>query len=193
VPKKNSNRNVGSYDQNFVLDPSLLSNGKKISTKEFNPVPMLNFKVPKSKLLPFDCLPNSTGIPLVNNRLKALLEILAPNDVQFFPAHITCKDGELDGYQFLNVTSTIRGIDHEKSIYSKMKIVDAILGFTYLTHKPGYMNLHLLARDEECLVDLLVDEKIKAAFDKEHITGVWLAKPEEFYKPLTIQDFIASQ
>ena len=52
------------------------------------------------------------------------------------------------------------------------------------------MGEHQLARDKEYEGNLLVSEKIKAAFEKENITGVWLVRPEDFYRPLTAEDII---
>jgi hypothetical protein len=49
----------------------------------------------------------------------------------------------------LNATHTIVGIDHEKSICTKMDFSDAIMGFRYLTYKNGCMGSHKLARDAE--------------------------------------------
>ena len=104
--------------------------------------------------------------------MKNILEQVAPNEVQFFPAKAMCSDGELEGYSFLNVTTEIIGIDQEKSIYTK----ELSYGFTYLTYKPGCLEEHPLARDKEYHGNLLVSEKLKAIFDKEKITGVWLVK-----------------
>ncbi len=130
-------------------------------------------------------------VPLINERVQSILEEIAPNEVQFFPAKVICSDGELEGYSFLNVAVEIIGIDHEKSDYDniatidpatgKRIVTDAIAGFSYLTYKPGCMGKHPLARDKEYHSNLLVSEKLKIIFDKEKITGVWLVRPEEFY------------
>ena len=111
-------------------------------------------------------------------------------DIQLFPAKLMCADGELDGYYFLNITHLIKCIDHEKSIYTKMKIADAISGFHYLTYTKGCMGEYKLARDQEYRGNLLVNEKVKLVFDKEKITGVHLVKPEEHYRPITPDDLI---
>jgi hypothetical protein len=79
----------------------------------------------------------------------------------------------------------VKGIDHEKSKYTKILNADAILGFRYLTYKPECMKSHKLARDQEYLENLLVNEEIKLLFDKERVTGVWFVRPEEFYRPLS--------
>lgn len=101
-----------------------------------------------------------------------------------------CTDGELEGYSFLNATHLIKGIDHEKSIYTKMKSTDAISGFHYLTYKNSCMGEYNLTRDQEYRGNLLVSEEIKLAFDKKKISGVWLVRPEDFYRPITAEDLL---
>ena len=95
---------------------------------KFSRQPIVMTKGTKAKMSSYDCIPTDAVGPLVNTRIKNILEDLAPHDVQFFPARVICADGELDGYYFLNVTSTFVGIDHEKSIYKKIYQDDAILG-----------------------------------------------------------------
>lgn len=193
IPEKFLNRDVGEYNRDCSPDRFLLRKGHELTLVEFSPTPIVNFEISKSRILEFDCLPNNTQIPLVNNRIKIILENLIPDDIQFFPAKPTCSDGELEGYYFLNITHTIIGIDHEKSIYTKMKTVDAISGFYYFTYKDGCMGDHHLARDQEYRGNLLVSEEIKSIFDKEKITGVRLVRPEDFYRPLTASDLINEQ
>lgn len=185
VPESFPNRAVGEYLSNCSPDRFLLYNGRELAINEFSPIPTVDFEVPRKKLLQFDCLPNNSLIPLVNSRIKTILENLAPGDIQFFPAKCVCSDGILEGYYFLNATHTILGIDHEKSIYTKMKTVDAISGFTYLIYKHGCMKEYKLAREQEYPGNLLVSKKIKEIFDKEKITGVWLVRPEDYYRPIS--------
>jgi hypothetical protein len=192
IPENFSNRDTGEYDRNLSPDRFLLRRGSELNADEFSPTPIVDFEVSQKRLLKFDCLPNNSSIPLVNNRvIKSILENLAPNEVQFFPAKVLCSDGELRGYFFLNVIAEIIGIDHEKSVYTNIEtidkvtgkriVLDAISGFTYLTYNPGCMGKYHLARDKEYHGNLLVSEKLKVIFDKEKITGVWLVPPEEFY------------
>lgn len=193
IPENFLNRDVGEYNTESSPDNYLLMSGRKLRKDEFQLIPTVSFVVSKNRIVKFDCLPNNTLIPLVNNKIKIILEEIAPDDVQFFPAKLICSDGELEGYYFLNITHTIIGIDHEKSIYTKMKTVDAISGFHYLTYKHGCMGDHFLARDQEYRGNLLVSEEVKTIFDKEKVTGVRLVRPEDFYRPLTASDLINEQ
>lgn len=189
IPEKYKNRYIGEYDRDHSPDSYWLTKGMVLG--EFIPTPHVYFETSKQNIMQFDCLPNNSLIPLVNERVKTLLEKLAAADVQFFPAKITCTDGTLDGYFFLNITHLILGIDHKKSVYTKMTTVDAISGFHYLTYKPDCMGEHDLARDQEYESHLLVSEKIKNVFDREKISGVSLIRPEDCYHgPLTVLDLI---
>lgn len=178
------NQDIGEYDRGCSPDRFLLTDGRPLSQEEFG-IPTVHFEVTKTRLLKFDCLPNNASAPLVNHRVRMLLENLAPDEVQFFQARCLCADGELEGYYYLNVTHTFIGIDHEKSVYRKLKDTEVFSWITYLTYKPGSMGELNLARDKETLSHLLVSEKIKSAFDNLKITGVLLVRPEEYFGPLT--------
>lgn len=150
---------------------------------KFNRRPILNVKATQSELLKkYDSIPNSCGLPLVSKNIVDILLQLAPDDVQFFDAEIHCKDGILMGYKLLNLTSKIKGIDHEQSVYTIMEgLPNVIYDFKKAIYKTGCMGHHKLARDEEYLSHILVTEEIKQAFEKEKINGVWFVTPEEWY------------
>ena len=175
-PENTLNKEIGEYDRACSPDRFLLLASRKLQKAEFSPVPVVHFEVPQKRLLKFDCLANNGMVPLINERVQSILEEIAPNEVQFFPAKVICSDGELEGYSFLNVAVEIIGIDKEKTVYDRSGY-----GFNYLTYKKGCMGEHPLARDKEYHSNLLVSEKLKIIFDKEKITGVWLVRPEEFY------------
>lgn len=148
---------------------------------KFSRIPVMHISVPKAAIVGFDNIPNNANVPLVNQKIIDILLKLAPNDVQFFDTDIHCKDGILTDYKLLNITHTIKGIDHERSVYTKMKTTDAILGFKYLTYKSGCMEKYKLARDEEYFSNLLVTEEIRQAFEQAKIKGMRFITPEEFY------------
>lgn len=202
IPSRWPNKLIGGYDHDRSPNYLLFSNGRKIKDEELkknfdkeeiDSPPIVKFKVPKARILQCDCLPNSGSAPLVNERLKQLLEKLAPDDVQFIPAILKCADGDLEGYYFLNVTHTIKGLDHTQSKYSYIGGTDAILGFKYATYQSGCMGKYDLARDAEYLGHLLVSDKIKKIFDEEEITGVRLVRPEDYYHSITAQDLINAE
>ncbi len=98
IPKNYKNRDIGEYDRDSSPNSYCLIKG--IFLKGFSPIPHVDFIVPRKNISKFDCLPNNSLVPLVNDKIKNILEDVAPNDVQFFPVKLTCKDGELEGYYF---------------------------------------------------------------------------------------------
>jgi len=189
VQENYPNKLMGRYDRDSSPDRFLLEEGRSLKAGEFNKPAIIIFRSTKKNMSKYDCLPNSSLIPLVNQRIRKILEDLAPNDVQFLDAKVMCADGELEGYQLLNATHTIVGIDFEKSKYNKIPMPDDsfIYSWKYLTYKPGCMGVHHIARDQEYIGNLLVSETVKRIFDKEHIIA-GLIRPEEFYRPYTVDD-----
>ncbi|HCU05305.1 MAG TPA: hypothetical protein DIC51_03225 [Coxiellaceae bacterium] len=184
-----SQKLLGKYDEDASPDRFLLRKGRRLLPDEFDKPAIVVFEGSKKTMSKYDCLPNTSSIPLVNYRIRKILEDLAPDDVQFLDAKVICTDGELDGYQLLNATHTIVGIDFEKSKYKKIPMPrnGFIYSWKYLTYKPGCMGVHHIARDQEYIGNLLVSETVKRVFDKEHITA-GLIRPEEFYRPYTVDD-----
>ena len=138
----------------------------------------------------YDCLPNSSLIPLVNKKTEDLLLQLAPDDVQFFDTEIHCKDGILPGYRLLNAKHTIKGIDYAKSKYKKSNM--GIITFRYMAYKhdSDCMGSHKIAREADYITNLVVNEEIKEAFARERIRGPRFVTPEEFYRPLRPSDLV---
>ena len=190
LPEYVANKEIAAYDDQQSPNRFLFMQGRKLQAGELNAKLIFNVEVSREQIQQYDCIPDNIGSPLVNEKIINILLATAPSDVQFIDVEVRCKDGVLSNYKMLNVTSLIKGIDHDRSIYTKMKNADAILRFKYLTYKSGCMGSHKLARDEEYEPNLLATEEIKAAFEKENITGIWFVRPEDFYRPLTPQDVI---
>lgn len=184
-------------DNDIDKEPKILSDMQleNISASIKQPVfqrnPIFSLSAPKAMIKQqFDCIPNISGSPLVNQKIVDILLKVIPNEVQFFDAEVRCKDGILTNYKLLNSTCKIIGIDHVNSIYSLIDSTKTILGFKYLTYKAGCMGNYKLARDGEYLSNLLVTDEIKHFFEKEKVTGVRFARPEEYYRQLTREDIV---
>ncbi|WP_028389331.1 imm11 family protein [Legionella fairfieldensis] len=184
MPENCTNKLIAEYDREHSPDRFLFLDGVRLANKKVDKKIIFVHEMLQAKIGSYDCIPNNSASPLVNQKIVDLLLELAPADVQFFDTEVHCKNGILTNYKLLNVTSTIVGIDHEKSIYTKMSQVDAIAGFRYLTYRPGCMGHHKIARDEEYPGNLLVTEEIKQVFEKEKIKGMRFARPEDFYANL---------
>ena len=204
IPARWPNKLGGAYDHDHSPNYLLFSNGRKIleeelkknfDKEEIDSPPIVEFEVSKDKLKEFDCLPNSGSAPLVNERLKKLLESLSPDDVQFFPAILKCAEGELEGYYFLNVTHAIKVTDFEKLVYEEVEDAQDPFqyDFDYIAYKPDCLGQHKFARDEYEHGNLLVSEDAALAMNAAKITGVRLIRPEDFYRPITAQDLIDAE
>jgi len=175
------NKDIGVYEREVSFDSYFLWQGRLLKETEFQPIPTVEFEITMKRVQQFDCLANNALVPLVSQRLRMLLENIAPDDVQFIPAKLACKDGVLENYYFLNATHCVKGIDHERSEYSTMLDLPNILSFRYAAYKPNCLDAHYLARDEEYNGHLLVNDAIKHLFEKHKITGVRIVRPEEYY------------
>ncbi|WP_028389484.1 imm11 family protein [Legionella fairfieldensis] len=183
-PKNCTNKLIAEYDREHSPDRFLFLDGVRLANKKVDKKIIFVHEMLQEKISSYDCIPNNSSSPLVNQKIVDLLLELAPADVQFFDTEVHCKDGILINYKLLNVTSTIVGIDREKSIYNLIAGTDAIDTFRYLTYKPGCMGAHKIARDEEYTNHLLVSEGIKIAFEKEKIKGIWFIRAEDLYASL---------
>ena len=185
-PSSFSDRRLGVYDEKKSPDRFLLFRGRKLSKDEFGKPATVEFEVSRNIMSKYDCLPNTSSIPLVNESIRNILNEIAPNEVQFLDAKLICTDGELDGYQFVNPVHMFKGIDHGRSkldISENKRTGPFIIGFYYLEYLSGCMEPYHIARDEEYHMNLLISEKIKQAFDKvkPKLKGIRLVKPEDFY------------
>ena len=181
-PKSCPQKLIAEYNRKLSIDRFLFTDGICLTLSQIDKPIIFQHKMKEADISKYDCIPNNSSSPLVNQRIVDLLLKLAPDDVQFFDAEVRCMDGILTGYKLLNVTSTFVGIDREKSICQMMKnSPTSILGFRYLTYKPGCMGNHKVARDKEYLGNLLVSEEVKQLFEKEKIKGIWFARPEEWF------------
>ncbi|USQ14742.1 hypothetical protein J2N86_05425 [Legionella lytica] len=179
-PDSIKNKEVGCYDTEHSPDRFLLYDSIFLKTDVFAPAPQVEFIIPQKKVLAFDCLPNNARIPLVNTKVRTIIEELAPNEVQFINADLHCTDGTLSNtYFYINVLHAIKCLDHEKSVYTKIPGEEDILSFKHAAYKENALNGFHIARDIEYFVNLLVNEEIKAAFDEAKVTGVKLIPPED--------------
>ncbi len=180
-PDSIKNKEVGCYDNEHSSDQYLLFKRTFLNTEVFTS-PQVEFIISQKRVLTFDCLPNNAGIPLVNTKVRTIIEELAPKEVQFINANLHCTDGILSNtYFYMNILHAIKGLDHEKSVYKKIPGEEDILSFKRSVYKENALNGFHIARDVEYVVSLLVNEQIKAAFDAAKVTGVKLIPPEEVH------------
>lgn len=197
TPKTIKNKEIGCYNEDLSPDRFLLYYVKPIINQEIISSPQVEFSLTQNGVLVFDCLTNNSNVPLVNQRVKDILEDIASKEIQFINADIICTNGVLKGaYYYLNILNKVMAIDHEKSVYTKYTDSNGILRFEYLVYNANALNGLNIARDFEFAPHLLVNEKIKTAFDKEKITGVRFIRSEDIdwsFNPSTTKDFCSKQ
>ncbi|MDO8954159.1 MAG: hypothetical protein Q7V63_04855 [Gammaproteobacteria bacterium] len=172
---------LGLYDEEHSPDRFLFRKGIRLSDNDLIPIPLIKFKITKQQLRQYECLVNSSEVPVISNRLADLLIEFAGNDIQLCDVKIECINGELEGYKILNIPQTIKGIDHARSSCTKMKLVDRILQINRLFYLPGCMGEHNLAREAEYMGLLLVSQTLYDAFQNKKMTGVRLVEPDKYY------------
>lgn len=180
-PENCTNKLIAEYRRDLSADRFLFLNGTFVEKERIDKPIIFDHEMIKEKISRYDCIPNNSNSPLVNQRIVDILMEHAPAEVQFFDAEVHCKDGVLTHYKLLNVTATFVGIDHEQSIYTKLEGTDVLMEIRKLVYKTGCMGAHYIARDKECFTNILVSETIKQLFEQEKIRGVWFVTPEELY------------
>ena len=182
------NKLMLEYDKNISPDRFIFFRSNEIKPEQVRQKIVFKAKVSKKLISQFDCAPNNSGSPLVNQKVAALLLRLAPDEVQFFEADIYCTDGILQGYQLLNCTRKFIGVDYEKSKYRTILPDDDDIGsFKRLSFKPGSMGSLHIARMEEFSSHIVVNEEIKQAFASAKFKGVDLDTPEDYYGSIYIR------
>ncbi|GAB4223228.1 MAG: hypothetical protein Tsb005_17630 [Gammaproteobacteria bacterium] len=188
-PKDHPQKLIGIYqdehEQGDSPDRFLFNKGIYLTDTQMFPQPTIVYKVPKARLLPFDSLATHiTATPLVNQRLGNLLKALAPNDIQLFDVKVECVDGELPGYQIINLTHKEAFVDREQSEYTTLNLSGGIKMICIIKHlvvKAGCLATHHLARGEELGV-ILMSQSLRDAFKQAKITGVWLPTAPEYFR-----------
>ncbi|MDR3442411.1 MAG: hypothetical protein P4L65_05280 [Legionella sp.] len=156
---------------------------KKDRTLTYQEALLFNLDLPQSEITTkYDCIPNTSGLPLVNQKVMDLLLELTPDEVQFFDTKIQCSDEVLTHYKLLNATHSFAKTSRAHSLASIIHDdPDAFLGFRYLTYQPECMGNLKLARSDEYRTNLLVTADIKHAFEAHKIKGARFIEPTHYY------------
>ena len=54
IPEKFLNRDIGEYNNDCSPNKYLLNSGRRLVISEFQPTPIVDFEVPKNRVLKFD-------------------------------------------------------------------------------------------------------------------------------------------
>lgn len=167
---------IGEYDREISPDRFELAAGEPVS--ECGSI-TVRFECPLRDLLAYDVLPNSSMLPIVNERVRAILEDLAADASEFVDATVVASDGDSKAYSVVVVTKKEDLLNRDKSVFSLVPGTEAIMGFTTLRYD-GPM-VHALARNTSYLPHILVAEQLREALLRANVKGVFLPSPEELY------------
>lgn len=110
------------YKDKNVINGSLIATGKYIK----EPLDTLleyidsgNSDIPFERLLIYDVLETVGGGWLISERLRDVIALNFPNEVQLFKARFTYKNEICETYSAINVYNRIDCYDLDKSIYTK--------------------------------------------------------------------------
>jgi len=168
---------IGEYQRESGPDRFLFKKGERLSSQVGAPV--IRFQGTLDKLREFDCLANNALVPLVNAKCGALLSELAPSDVELITAKVEAADGITEEFSLVNVTSKVKGIDRDRSVFTYVPGSQQIMTFRKLDYFEDCLGEHALARDSEYLGHLLVSEEIAKRLKREAGRGIELLKPTE--------------
>ncbi|MBA8234211.1 imm11 family protein [Escherichia fergusonii] len=127
IPEQYANKYIGEY-QYESFDYLLFSHSKPIERVE-NINPVIIYTMPDEMINKYDCLPNSSLIPVVNERLKDFLETHAKGNVAFHKIDLQTNNGLKDGFYLLNTLTKLPLIDMQHSHYQYIPGTTALMGF----------------------------------------------------------------
>ena len=170
---------IGEYDRFVSPDRFLFLRGAQLESPQG--LATFRFKVPASKLVAYECLPNNAMVPLVGPHIAQILELLCPGDIQLFPAHVYTADADLHDYRLLNATHCVKAVDRGQSAWVSILGTQAIMKFNRLRHLPDCMSGHHIARDADYHSHLLISETLHSELKKLRFRGIQFTQPEEIH------------
>ncbi|MBA4695878.1 MAG: hypothetical protein H2069_00635 [Legionella sp.] len=170
---------IGIYDDKASPNRYLFAQGLLIKENPGKVVIRLP-KITKDQVSKFNNIENSAGLPLVDKKIREILDDLAEFDVQYFDAIVECKDGIIEDYSIVNATNAVMAVDHTRAQYSYFSDSTDIRRFQHLAFQPHCLGNHLLARNKEFRSHLLVSRLLVEAFKKNKITGIHCITTDEY-------------
>ena len=159
IPEEYPQKLVGRFCKSNKTDRFTYQRATKVNS--FEEIPVVEFEgATIDDFTNYDCVFAGSSLPLVSGSLSEILKRHL-NDVELWGVVIRASDGDLLDYQILNVVSTIKGIDHEKSAYSTLPNSNQIYGIRKLVYKKGSLGVANIARDEEYMPNILVSEELR--------------------------------
>jgi hypothetical protein len=178
IPESYPEPAIGEYDRAASPDRFLFQQARPLNDL---PPPSIRFDVRADQLRKFDCLAHSGMIPLVSQRLSAVLSRVCPDDVQLFPAVVRAVDAELAGYSLVNATREVAAVDYADSSVVPIPGTDAVMKFNRLRHRLGVFDGIHIARERDYHSHLLISESLAGELLRMGFTGLQFTHPEEVH------------
>ena len=176
IPDEYPEKLIGEYDRDKSPDRFIYKKGEILSSELAKPV--IKFDASARELRELDDLANNAMVPVISERLAAVLWKTVPEDIQLIDVIIKAKDGELEGYKILNVICKVVGIDKEQSKFTLIPGTDQIMSFRSLKYRDDCLKGHHLARDAEYSSNLIVSQELAQRLMGMKLIGVGLYLPE---------------
>ncbi len=124
-------------------------------------------------ILKWDFLPNSTAIPLANERTVALLEKIAPGQFQALPTEIRMPDGSIiKDYKLINATHSISAIDYSKCTIKEERFRTEANKYKDYWYKKDCLGDQLHIAIEEYTLIFLGSEILRKAIKNASLSGL---------------------
>ncbi|AIF80957.1 hypothetical protein I862_01970 [endosymbiont of Acanthamoeba sp. UWC8] len=150
--------------------------GKEIDIEETG---ILIFNVEDTKwakpehILKWDFLPNSTRIPLANDKALKLLEEVAPGQFQAIPAELRMPDGSIiKDYKLINIICPVEAIEYDKCPLKPEKFRTEANKHEEYYYKRDCLKDNIQIAVEKTRPVFLASEKLKKAIKSNNITGM---------------------
>ena len=143
---------------------------------------------PPKEFTRFDCLPNNSTAPLINQKALNILNKLCPGDIQAFPATIIPEPGLKHGFEnhdywLINIARTIEAIDLKQSKLSFYKeLPDRVDNIKKLVFKKDkQFEVPVIARISNRRSLEIVSPPLVQAFKKAKVTGVQFIEDKDYF------------
>ena len=177
IPDDYPERLIGEYDRQQGPDRFLFKQGRRLGKEAGSP--SFRFRIKSNELNQLDDLANNAMVPLVSDRFAALLLRICPNDLELVDSTVVVDGSSLQNYRIVNAVHKVEGIDHQASEYSLVPGTKAIMKIRKIRYHDDCLGEYDLARDVECMTNLLVSERLHDAIVEENLRGIGLYLPSE--------------
>ncbi len=176
IPDEYPEKMIGEYDRENSPDRFVFKKGELLPEDVGKPI--FRFDADVTELKKLDDLANNAMVPVISERLAAVLAEVVSNDIQLIDVAIKAKDEDLEGYKLLNIVNKVIGIDKSQSKFTLVPGTDQIMGFRSLKYEDDCLGEHALARDAEYSSNLIVSQALAEKLLEMKVTGIGLYLPE---------------